>query len=158
RLRTIVRKRDLGAGRHGGADGAVREVFDPDGIAARDRAAEADHVFRWFWHRKRLEPVAWRAFERKCPDRIAVRRRSLNRHPADHESDILRAIDFVGDGGRVSTRARLPLPEQFAGARIISLCLAVRLAMEHEVACGGERARALADRIIRALLPDDLVG
>src|SRR5471030_3054923 len=70
------------------------------------------------------------------------------------DSNVLLAAHHVGDRGRVHAGTAVVLPQLLAGFRIESLEPSVGLAVEHEIAGGGEYATD--ERLRRLVLPSDL--
>src|SRR3954464_12277427 len=61
--------------------------------------------------------------------------------PADRNGDVLFSVDAIGDRIPVNPAARLELPQQLAGARVVGIELARRLTRENQVAARAEHRR-----------------
>src|SRR6185437_16973015 len=75
---------------------------------------------------------------------------------AGRDRDVLLAVDHVGDARRIDAGAAVELPQLLAGARVVGLVPAVRLAVEHDVTRG--REHAADQRLRRLVLPCDLAA
>src|ERR1051326_4794338 len=83
------------------------------------------------------ERSQWRAAlsgERERPDRVTIGRRRLRRDTTTGDGDVLNSVQLIGYGRSVCASARLPVPQLLAGASVIRLEVAVRLAVEKQSA------------------------